>query len=194
MLAAPTLGGGWLWDVGNGIGFGVLAGLIFLALPVGRISNFPSHELFAKVVLALCVIHATWFLVLDPALVTYITPGRAPAYMLAGIAALVLLLCTTVMSERPARARWFTGPAFRQLHRWGAVFVLVGAGYHVLASGFYISAWYEIASLLFVCALAGVLLWRQPGAADYTEREAYLMGLMALVSAVAFAAIRNVEL
>ena len=109
MLAAPTLGGGWLWDAGNGIGFGALAGLIFLVLPAGRISNFPSHELFAKVVLALCVLHATWFLVLDPALVTYITPGRAPVYMLAGIAVLVLLLFTTVMSERPARARWITG-------------------------------------------------------------------------------------
>ena len=48
LLAAPTLGSGWLWDLGNGLGFAAFAGLLYLTAS-GRLLRDPrAHRLIGQ--------------------------------------------------------------------------------------------------------------------------------------------------
>ena len=142
-IVQPRLGAGWQWDLGNATGYCVIAGLLYLTLPIaqGR-GNVRRHELFGNLVLLLALAHALWFLLIDGAAFTYLLPA-APAFMWAGTGALVALMALMSVAAMPARKRVHPVFArFRVWHRWLAVLALAGVLWHAVGSGFYVQTWY----------------------------------------------------
>ena len=153
-LIAPTwmnapLGGGWVWDGANALGFAALAVMLVLGLDSGRGRGYRSHRALGWAAAFLALGHAAWFLVADPLLLEYLNP-TAPMAMLVGIVALLLLLLLVSISGRGLRARLFRGTAFRTEHWWLAVLVVGLTAWHVAGTGFYLRDGFEIAVFLVI--------------------------------------------
>jgi hypothetical protein len=190
-LSAPLMGAGWAWDADNALGFGALAGMLYLSSPGEARLDLRTHEWLGIAVLAVTAAHALWFLLADAAAVEYIKPG-APAYMWTGIAALGLFAILVVLARLPTRKRAHrTYGSFRWWHRAIAFGGIAAALHHIIASGFYLHTWYQ-AALLVGIALGAMI--RRPGSAVYGGRSASVTGFLIVCCAGAFlfAAIRNV--
>lgn len=190
-LAAPTMGAGWFWDAGNGLGFAAFAGLLYLTITSSRRLDVRAHQVLGYGVLLLALLHAFWFLLGDAAAVEFIQPG-APDYMWLGIVGLLLLGVLITVALVPDRMRVHKDyPAFKYWHRVIAIVTIACIAYHIVVSDFYLGAWYQV--VLFVTlALAvsfGRMYWIRLGQLPIATVPAYLVSSVILTAV--FAAVRN---
>jgi hypothetical protein len=190
-LAAPTMGAGWFWDAGNGIGFAVFAGLLYLTITSNRRLDVRAHQILGYAVLLLAVGHAFWFLLGDATAVEFIKIG-APDYMWLGMVSIVLLAVLITTANVPDRLRVHKSyPSFKYWHRVLTVAMIASAAYHIVVSHFYLGAWYQAG--LFVLISIGVCLgrayWVKLGQIAIASPAVYLA--ISAVLAGAFAGLRN---
>lgn len=190
-LASPTMGAGWFWDVGNGIGFAAFAGLLYLGVTSYRRLDVRAHQLFGYATLFLALAHVFWFLLGDAAVVDFIKIG-APDYMWLGVAGLVLLFILVTIALVPDRHRVHKDyGTFRYWHRVLAVATITCCTYHVVVSQFYLHAWYQVALLtaVVIAASFGRAYWIKLGTIK-TATPANYLSLTALFAGL-FSVIRN---
>jgi hypothetical protein len=193
-LASPTMGAGWFWDTGNGLGFAAFAGLIYLGITSYRRLDVRAHQLFGYAVLFVAVAHVLWFLLGDAAALEFIKIG-APDYMWLGIVGLVLLFVLVTIALVPDRLRVHKDyPAFRYWHRVLAIATVACCTYHIVVSNFYLAAWYQAAlfTVLAVVASFGRAYWIKLGQVKIVTAGVYL--LTSVLATVLFSAIRNLPL
>jgi len=153
-LAAPTMGAGWFWDTGNGLGFAAFAGLLYLGITSYRRIDIRAHRLLGFTVLLVAVAHALWFLLGDAAAIEYIK-FSAPGYMWFGIIGLILLFVLVIISLVPDRLRVHKDyPKFLYWHRILAVATVASCVYHIVVSHFYLATWYQAAVFIAVATVA----------------------------------------
>jgi hypothetical protein len=191
-LAAPTMGAGWFWDAGNGIGFAAFAGLLYLTITSNRRLDVRAHQVLSYAVLLLVIGHAFWFLLGDATAVEFIKFG-APDYMWLGIVSLILFIVLVTTANIPDRLRVHKNyPSFKYWHRALTVTVIGGAAYHIVVSNFYLGTWYQ--ALLFAFISISVCLgrnyWIRLGQIAIVSPAVYLA--LSAVLIVAFTGIRNV--
>jgi predicted ferric reductase len=193
-LAAPTMGAGWFWDAGNGLGFAAYAGLLYLTITSSRRLDVRAHQVFGYAVLLLALLHAFWFLLGDAAAVEFIKPG-APDYMWLGVAGLLLLGFLITVALIPDRLRVHKDyPAFKYWHRVLAIVTIACITYHIVVSDFYLATWYQ-AALFVTLAVAvsfGRMYWIRLGQLPIASVSIYL--LLSVMLTAAFAAVRNLPL
>lgn len=157
-LTPVPAGGGWLWDLGNGLGFVALTLLLALNFAAGRSR---LHRTLAWTAVGMALAHGAWLLVLDAQVLEYLKPTM-PAYMGAGLLALVLLAVGAATSGGRGRRLFYAHRSFRNLHWTWSALTISTAGYHIAGSGFYLNHYAGLA--LFIALLAGCALWtRLPG-------------------------------
>jgi hypothetical protein len=190
-LAAPTMGAGWFWDAGNGIGFAAFAGLLYLTITSNRRLDVRAHQILGYAVLLLAVGHAFWFLLGDATAVEFMKIG-APDYMWLGMVSVVLLAVLITTANVPDRLRVHKSyPSFKYWHRVLTVAMIASAAYHIIVSNFYLDAWYQAG--LFILISIGVCLgrayWIKLGQIAIASPAAYL-AISAILTG-AFAGLRN---
>ncbi len=190
-LAAPTMGAGWFWDAGNGIGFTAFAGLLYLTITSNRRLDVRAHQILGYAVLLLAVVHAFWFLLGDATVVEFIKIG-APDYMWLGIVSIVLLAILIITAIVPDRLHVHKNyPSFKYWHRILTIAMILSAAYHIVVSNFYLHAWYQ--GGLFVLLSVGVCLgrayWIRLGQIAIASPAAYFV--ICAVSIIVFAGLRN---
>jgi len=190
-LAAPTMGGGWFWDLGNGIGFAAFAGLLYLTIASNRRLDVRAHQVLGYAVLLLAVGHAFWFLLGDATVVEFVMFG-APDYMWLGIVSIILLAVLVTTAIVPDRIRLHKNyVSFKYWHRVLTVAMILSAAYHVIVSDFYLYAWLQgvIFALLSVSVCLGRAYWVRLGQIDIASPAVFLA--VCTVSIMLFASIRN---
>ncbi len=190
-LAAPTMGAGWFWDAGNGIGFVAFAGLLYLTITSNRRLDVRAHKILGYAVLLLAVVHIFWFLLGDATVVEFIKIG-APDYMWLGIVSVVLLAILIITAIVPDRLRVHKNyPGFKYWHRILTIAMIVSATYHIVVSNFYLHAWYQ--GGLFVLISVGVCLgrayWIRLGQIAIASPAVYVA--IGSVFIIVFAGLRN---
>ena len=189
-LARPRLSGGLVWDAANALGFAALAGVLYLTVTARGARDVPRHEWFAYATIGLVLAHGFALLLVDGAVAEYLKPG-APAYMWAGVGSLVALLVSSLLAVLPARReRHRSYGSFKVWHRVLGIVALTGAAWHVIGSGFYVSATVQIAALIAVCLWAGAAreLRLMPTVASVASPAVLLAA--GLAGAVVFVALR----
>ncbi len=193
-LARPTLGGGWVWDIGNGAGFAAFAGLLYLSKPGNSGKSVRAHQLLGFTVLGVATLHVFWFLLLDAAVIEYVK-WDAPIYMWAGILGfifLVGLICIGLPEYHMRLHRHYA--SFKYWHRSLALVTVLGTGYHILGSGMYLSAPYQLvlfASVILMALTNDQVLDRGE---EITRRTSQIFVLVATLCVVFYAGIRNISL
>ncbi len=190
-LAAPTMGAGWFWDVGNGIGFAAFAGLLYLTIASNRRLDVRAHQILGYAVLLLVVGHAFWFLLGDATVVEFIKIG-APDYMWLGIVSLILFVVLITTANVPDRLRVHQNyPSFRYWHRILTIVVIAGAAYHIAVSNFYLGTWYQagLLALISIAVCFGRAYWIRLGQIVIASAAAYLAVSTMLIAV--FAGLRN---
>jgi len=193
-LSAPTMGAGWFWDAGNGLGFAAFAGLLYLTITSTRRLEVRAHQVLGYAVLFLALMHAFWFLLGDAAAVEFIKPG-APDYMWLGIVGLLLLGILITVALLPDRIRVHKDyPAFKYWHRVIAIATIACIAFHVIFSAFYLATWYQAALFgsLAVVVSFGRMYWIKLGQLPIATVSAYLV--LSFMLTAAFAAVRNMPL
>jgi len=190
-LATPSMGAGWFWDAGNGLGFAAFAGLLYLTITSSRRLDVRAHQVLGYGVLFVAVAHVFWFMLGDGAVVEFMKPG-APDYMWHGIVSFLLLGILITVALVPDRFRVHKDyPAFKYWHRVVAIVTIGTATYHIVVSDFYLDAWYQ--GLLFILLAAAVAFgrtyWIRLGQLPIAKTAAYVA--VSVLFAVAFTAIRN---
>jgi hypothetical protein len=210
-LGGAWVGAGWIWDAANALGFVAAALMIFLHVETGAARGRPApqaafysrlHANVAALALGLVALHVVVLLADDSVTLEY-WKLSAPPYMLAGIAAL-LLLCAIVATgyPKPRRVVFATPARFRRIHGIAALALTALAAWHIAGSALYLDTPFKQSA--FVVAFVGVPLWlsrrpalrrpavdapkRDPGAA---RREAYYIAAAGLLVAVLFSVLRN---
>ncbi len=193
-FAAPTMGAGWYWETGNGLGFAAFAGLLYLTITSNRRLDVQTHQALGYAVLFLASLHAFWFLLGDAAAIEFVKPG-APDYMWLGVIGLLLLGVLMTVALVPDRLRVHKDyPAFKYWHRIIAIVTTGCITYHIVVSNFYLGVWYQ-ATLFVMLALAvsfGRVYWIKLGQLPLATVPSYL-ALSVILTAV-FAAVRNIPL
>ena len=190
-LAAPTMGAGWFWDMGNALGFAAFAGLLYLTITSSRRLDVRAHQALGYAVLAIAVAHVFWFLLGDGAAVEFMKFG-APDYMWHGIVSFLLLGILITVALVPDRFRVHRDyPAFKYWHRVLAIVTIATATYHIVVSDFYLGAWYQgiLFALLAVAVAFGRAWWFRLGQLPIARPMAFVA--ISVVCAAAFAAVRN---
>ncbi len=190
-LAAPTMGAGWFWDTGNGIGFAAFAGLLYLTITSNRRLDVRAHQIIGYAVLLLVVGHAFWFLLGDATAVEFIKLG-APDYMWLGIVSVVLLAILITTAIVPDRLRVHKDyPSFKYWHRVLTISMIASAAYHVVVSNFYLDAWYQagLFVLISIAVCLGRAYWIKLGQIAIVSPVVYVA--LSVAMAVAFAGLRN---
>jgi hypothetical protein len=190
-IAAPTMGAGWFWDTGNGIGFAAFAGLLYLTISSSRRPEIRAHQIFGYAVLFLTLGHAFWFLLGDASMVEFVKFG-APDYMWLGIVSVLLLSILIITAIVPDRIRLHRNfGSFKYWHRILTIAAILSAAYHIAASNFYLHTWYQL--LLFAVITVSVCLGRsyfaRLGAITIVSPSVYLS--VGAASVLLFATIRN---
>lgn len=190
-LAAPTMGAGWFWDIGNGLGFAAFAGLLYLTITSSRQLDVRAHQVLGYGVLFVAIAHAFWFMLGDAAVVEFMKLG-APDYMWHGIVGFILLGVLITVALVPERFKVHKDyPAFRYWHRFLAIVTIGTATYHIVVSNFYLGAWWQglLFALLAILVAFGRPYWIRLGQLPIAPTSVYLA--VSVVVAAAFAAIRN---
>jgi len=190
-LAAPTMGAGWFWDTGNGIGFAAFAGLLYLTITSNRRLDVRAHQIIGYAVLLLVVGHAFWFLLGDATAVEFIKLG-APDYMWLGIVSVVLLAILITTAIVPDRLRVHKDyPSFKYWHRVLTISMIASAAYHVVVSNFYLDAWYQagLFVLISIAVCLGRAYWIKLGQIAIVTPVVYVA--LSVSMAVVFAGLRN---
>lgn len=190
-LAAPTMGAGWFWDFGNGIGFAAFAGLVYLMMTSARPVKLRAHRIFGYGAWLVAIGHAGWFMLGDGAVVEFMKPG-APAYMWLGVASLLLLGMLVTVAVLPDRWRVHgSHAAFRYWHRLLAIATIATASYHIIVSNFYLHTWYQ-ATLFVMLALVAVFVRRNGDRHEYLwATTTRIYAVSTVFFAAAFAVVRN---
>ncbi len=190
-LAAPTMGAGWFWDAGNGIGFAAFAGLLYLTITSNRRLDVRAHQIIGYAVLLLVVGHAFWFLLGDATAVEFIKFG-APDYMWLGIISMVLLAVLITTAIVPDRLRVHKDyPSFKYWHRVLTIAMIASAAYHIVVSNFYLGTWYQagLFALISIAVCLGRVYWIKLGQIVIASPVVYVA--LSVAMAVAFAGLRN---
>ena len=190
-LATPTMGAGWYWDAGNGIGFAGFAGLLYLTITSNRRLDVRAHQVLGYAVLLLVVAHAFWFLLGDATVVEFVKIG-APDYMWLGVVSLIFFIVLITTANVPDRLRVHKNyPSFKYWHRVLTIVVIAGAAYHILVSNFYLGAWYQalLFGLISIAVYMGRNYWFRLGQIAIASPVIFI-GLSAALVGV-FAMIRN---
>lgn len=191
-LGTPSMGAGWFWDAGNGVGFASFAGLLYLAQSGNRRLNVRAHQILAYAVLTLVLAHAFWFLLGDAAAVEFIKIG-APDYMWLGIASLVTLIVLIFVADMPDRLRIHRSYAsFKYWHSLLTVVAIAGAAYHIIVSNFYLGTWYQAGLFLLVSLAACFGHDDRPGSSRMPIASPGKYLAISGISALAFAGLRNI--
>jgi len=193
-LATPTMGAGWFWDAGNGLGFMAFAGFLYLGVTSYRRIDVRAHRLLGYSVLFVAVAHALWFLLGDAAAIEFIKPG-APDYMWLGVIGLILLFVMVIISLVPDRLRVHKDyPVFLYWHRVLAIATVACCAYHILVSHFYLTTWYQAVLFLAVSTIAsfGRSWWVKFGPLPVVTPAVLI--LTTVLFAGLFSAIRNLSL
>jgi hypothetical protein len=190
-LATPSMGAGWFWDAGNGLGFAAFAGLLYLTITSSRRLDVRAHQVLGYGVLIVAIAHVFWFMLGDGAVVEFMKLG-APDYMWHGIVSFLLLGILITVALVPDRFRVHKDyPAFKYWHRVVAIVTIGTATYHIVVSDFYLDAWYQ--GLLFILLAAAVafgrMYWIKLGQLPIAKTATYLA--VSILFAAAFTAIRN---
>lgn len=191
-LATPTMGAGWFWDVGNGLGFAAFAGLLYLTITSGRRLDVRAHQVLGYGVLAIAAVHVFWFMLGDGAVIYFMKLG-APDYMWHGIVSFLLLGFLITVALVPDRFLVHRNyPSFKYWHRVVAIITIGTATYHIVVSDFYLDAWYQglLFALLAIAVAFGRAYWIRLGQLPLARTATYLA--VSLVFAMAFSAIRNI--
>ena len=210
-LGGAWVGAGWIWDAANALGFVAAALMIFLHIETGAARDRPApqaafharlHANVAALALALVALHVLVLLADDPVTFEY-WKLSAPPYMLAGIAALLLMSAIVATSyTKPRRVVFATPARFRRIHGIAALVLTALVAWHVAGSALYLDTPFK--QTAFVITLVGVPLWlsrrpalqrplvdaprREPGEA---RREAFYIGAAGLLFVVVFSVLRN---
>ena len=105
LMDSPLLGGGWTWDLWNGMGFVAFALILALFGDSGRGKRLAIHRLMGWTALGLVLAHALGFLFTDPVLLEYLDID-GPLYFGAGVVAAFLLLFVILSSGPQQRTCW----------------------------------------------------------------------------------------
>lgn len=208
-LGGAWIGAGWSWDALNGIGLASTALLAFLCIETGAARSRPApqaafygrlHRNLGLVAVTGIGIHAIGMALADPVTLEYWKPS-APLYMLAGMAAAVLLMVLAAAAlPMPRRTLFGRPPMFRRWHRYGALLVIGLAAWHVLGSGFYLDTRAKQIVFAAIAVALPVLASRRPAQqrpvaamrldSSAAQFETVRVALGALTAAVLFAALR----
>jgi len=151
-----------IWDFGATAGmFGFLALLCVFTISA-RPAGWPAcggkfymvlHRWLGTGALIATVLHVIAMFCATPAMLRYIEVG-APWYMLAGVAAAIVLALTSIGAfPSPRKAVFRTVGMFRRWHFGAGVVTLALTTWHVLGTGFHVGTTARMA----VCALAVLL-------------------------------------
>jgi len=191
LLAAPGMGGGWFWSIGNGLGFAVLAGMVYLSFDSRKGGKIRAHQLVSYCVAGMLLVHVFWFLVGDKAALEYAKIG-APWPMWSAWLALCLLVFLIVVSLPGLRQKHHSGhPQFRNWHRLLTIAVFVTTVHHLAGSGFYLSNYWQLGlmTLIIIAALfAPVRKDRQ-----FISSPPAMVMAVSLILIIVFACIGNLE-
>jgi|TARA_Y100000310_G_scaffold338665_1_gene429028 hypothetical protein len=191
LLATPTLGAGWIWDIGNGLGFVAFAGLLYLSKFGGCGENVSAHQLLGFTVLGVTTAHVYWFLLFDAVVMAHIKAGGS-VYMWMGILGFVLLAMLIFISLPERRIYVHKSYAvFKYGHRVLALATIMGAGYHIVASGFYLNTSYQV--VFFLILVAAALSSTQYQGSDLTPQTSWMFLVAGTLCVVSFAGIRNIS-
>jgi len=188
LAARPTLGDGWYWEVGNGLGFLALV-LIFVLTLHGRggLGGSSEHRWLGIGVFFAVFGHALWFLVGDSVVWEYLRWG-APHYMVAGVLSAGLLLLVTFSSVITFRNESYAGyPSFQRWHRYLSVAILITAIVHVLLSGFYIIYLWQMIALVTVAFGAYMLPTMISVDASFGTRN---LGIVCVIALIVYCVLR----
>lgn len=192
MLASPTLGAGWFWDMGNAFGFCAFVGLLYLFYASARKLNLKAHRLLGNTVLLVVALHVFWLLLGDPVVVEYIRPD-APHYMWAGIMAFVLLNVLILFGLPEYRLRIHKDrDSFRHWHRWIAIGVVAGSAWHIVGAGQYLRMPYQWMPMLAIVAIACFASRFSRHNNDLSSRSSWLFLGITLIATSIFTLIRNI--
>ncbi len=148
-------------------GYGALLAFLHLFLfplrvrrlmPGGALS-LTRHRAIADWALILTLLHGFGYLMVEPATLRYLSPA-APVYMLAGLAALLLLAILAATSRHDARQGMARGRfGFRAQHVILSALLLIATGVHVLGAGLLADAgWKRLAcALVMALSIAGLI-------------------------------------
>lgn len=174
LMAIEANTAGLQWDLLNTMGFLAFGLSLLLFFELGKrrensqhrfkgLFYINLHRFVAYVVLGLAVGHSIAFLVLEPVTINYILLS-APMYMLAGLAALIVLLVLVLSSETKFRRFLFDQyKRFKYFHAVLAVLYIVLVWVHLAYSKFYLTLSISLAFLsMSVCvSLAAYYLSRR---------------------------------
>jgi len=191
-LEAPTLGSGWFWELGNGLGFVAFVGLLYLVASGRLTRDVRTHRIMAQCVLLVVLAHAFWLLLGDAAVVEFMKPG-APAYMWSGVAGMALLGAMVLAAALPDGRGVTGGPGRVRQQRHGllAVAVILASAGHIVGSQFYLRTSHQVLLfvLLAVVACSGRARLTALAGKSLTITAFYLGS--GLLFAVLFSTIRN---
>lgn len=148
-------------------GYGAVLATLYLFVSPLRLRQFmpggalplTEHRRIGTAALILTLLHSVGYLVAEPTTWSELSPA-APLFMLAGLAALIILLLLSVTSRhdprlRLSRSRW----GFRGLHLILSMMLLLLMTMHIGAAGLALDAPWKNAlwALLAALAMAGLL-------------------------------------
>ena len=167
-----AVGAGRAWGVADLLGLGSLLACVGLcAWPVRpRVAPTPPavtlarHRLLGFAALALALLHTVGLLVVEPQLIEHLLP-TAPLFMLAGLAALLVLIALCVTGLWVVRRHFPSSGAFQLLHIALGVLLLGGLAVHAVGAGRYLpgATGRGVLVLAAVLALLVVLRARRHG-------------------------------
>ncbi len=191
LLVHPDQSGGWLWDVGNGLGYLAFAGLLYLFVDVGFGSRHRHHQWVGYVVLGAVFGHVLVLWLPDATLWHY-TSIDAPWYMLVGLVAAGVLIAGLTVALPATRRYWHASHrAFRRWHYWLAMLILILTAAHILGSAFYLAdveKWLLV-TLAAAAVLAPYLLSAETAQRKFASFPAW--SVSALISLTLFIGVRG---
>ncbi len=151
LLAPPSVSGGFAWDAGIAAGYAGVVLLVWLyiypvrgdGLPHARLLGLSQHKLIGWLLLGAAVAHVAVLLIAEPLTSLYLLPS-APAFMIGGLAALILMavLVQTGLSARAGLRRASPGgvpPAAASTHIVLAAVAAFTLAMHIIGSGQWIA-------------------------------------------------------
>lgn len=169
-----------VWDWANALGYLGLACCLLLFIYAGRPRVFPPysgrffanlHRSLGYVALLLVAAHVGLLLYDQPLLLQHLKLS-APLYMLAGLAALVLLLVLCISSITALRKRiWPDYHRFKMIHAALAIGCVALSGWHIIGSSFYLNSSLKLGvASISVSGLLGYYLYSRLRGADRVRR------------------------
>jgi hypothetical protein len=174
-LIAPPPAAELDWDIANAIGYFAAALLLVLFIYSGQRRSFPPfsgrffirlHHHLGYAALLLVALHIGVLLIREPILIEHLKIS-APGYMLAGLAAAVLVLIITLSSVQVIRRQiWKDYNLFRFIHAMAGIGIVAFTAWHIIGSAWYAnSSWKLISWILatfLVCTIYLAGKYRQP--------------------------------